>query len=154
MVFFMVFTLALAILLSYTVYLYFGVYGALQKIEVSIYDVSVQSLSVTNSSVRATVKTVITIQNPSGFSFGASAIRERLLFNGTLVGKSAGYYLRYPDDPLPIAPSPPTNVTAIMPDIQLFAEPTENSKWRMLVYIAFVTPLPGGAESNFDVQYP
>lgn len=147
---FTIFTLATSIILLYTVYAFIGISMSIRVISVSP-KVSVQNINAT----LVNVQTVITIKNPSGFSFGAIDITEYLYFDNIPVGTSKGYRYVY-DTPIPtIEPFAEKNVTMSMPNVLLPKNYSANLKWRVSGLIVLQTSLPDLARVRFSEQvYP
>jgi hypothetical protein len=140
---FTIFTLAMSILLLYTMYAFIGISMSIRVINVSTI-VSVQSLNATV----VNVQTVITIKNPSEFSFGAIDITEYIYFDNTPVGSSKGYRSIY-HTPLPIEPFGETNVTMTMSTVLLPKNYSASLKWRISGLIVLKTSLPNLARVRF-----
>lgn len=99
---FVSFTFVAILLFSYTMYLWIGVAGALREVDLTIEEIVFDYLSNNNASI----KPVLSIHNPSSFTFHVSylAIKEVRL-NGHSVGlpgskEHTGVFRYYPPDNL------------------------------------------------------
>lgn len=146
---FTIFTLAVSIILLYTVYVFIGISMSIRVVSVSISNVSVQNINAT----LVNVQTVITIKNPSGFYFGATFITEYLSFSNVPVGRTNGYTYRY-NTPFPIEPFGEKNVTMAMPNVQLPVNYSVSLKWGVSGLIVLETSLPNLVRVRFDGVYP
>jgi len=146
---FTIFTLATSIILLYSVYAFIGISMSIRVISVST-KVSVQSVNAT----LVDVTTVLTIKNPSEFSFGAIDLTEYLYFDNVLVGSSKGYRRIY-STPLLVEPFGETNVTMTMSKVSLPKNYSASLKWRVSGLIVLETSLPNLARIRFREEvYP
>lgn len=145
---FVTLTLVLTILLSYNMYLSFGVAHALNQIELSV-----QQIILTNSTM---TYLNFTIQNPSEFAFKAVLMQEAFFLKQIKVGERQGKK----GLSLTIDPFSTTNLTTQGDDFKYYVDyehleslgGQQKENWIVSVDITLKTPLPKRQQLHFEKE--
>lgn len=137
-------SLVVSILLSYSLYVYFGVAEAMRMVGASVEDVSVTA---DGSDV---IETVVTIENPSEFTLGIIFFEQKLRLNEHEIGTK---WLSVSEDyPLVVAQFSSVNVTLTY---NAEVSPTPTNEWIVTVLMVVSNPLPSPIRLYFNnLRYP
>lgn len=135
MIAFVTFTLISVFMLSYTVYVYFGVCKAMRQIACDV-NFTVSQGYMANMSI----KTVLTVQNPSQLDLSITYVNEKFYLDSKLVGNPNGYWVTSYENPLALKASSNLDIVLNAPDIPVDEEQIVNLY--AIFSIGINTPLP------------
>lgn len=120
--------------LSYTIYIYFGTGLALRLIKASVSEIHVSNANENESNIT----TIITLSNPSSFSFEITYVKETLLFNGDSIKEQSLSLVNKP------RPMPPFSTQTISINTVSTEPPSllKYGRWDVYISIFLSTPLP------------
>lgn len=139
MITFATFTVVLVLMLSYTVYVYFGVCKATRMI--------VCDMNFTVSEDDVSIKTTLTVRNPSEFDFLVVYVNEKFYLGGKVVGEHDGYWTRSHGNSLELHSFSSLNITVTAGNVPISKEQIKNLY--VFISIAIETPLPKRSTLRF-----
>lgn len=143
MITFATFTVVLVLMLSYTVYVYFGVCKATRMI--------VCDMNFTVSENDTSIKTTLTIRNPSEFNFLVVYVNEKFYLGGKVVGEHDGYWTRSHGNSLELHSFSSLDVIVNAKNVPISKEQMRNLY--VFISIGIETPLPERAILRFTETF-
>jgi hypothetical protein len=142
MITFAALTLISVFLSSYTIYVYFGVCKTVRIITCDV-NFTVSQGYMSNMSI----KTDLTLKNPSAFDFLVTYVNEKFYLDSKLVGDSNGYWLPLQGGSIKLIASSNLDIVLNAPNIPVTEEQVVNLY--TIIYIGLSTPLPDPVSLRF-----
>lgn len=135
-------TLISVSVLSYTIYVYFGVSKAMRVITYNA-NFTVSEGNTSNTSI----KTILTIQNPSQFDFFVTFINQKFYLDSTVTGDYNGYWVDTHGGSLRLNAS--SSLSVVLDAVNMSIGEEQVANLYAVFSMGLISPLPGTLSLRF-----